>query len=335
MKEYSSRPHLETKEFDPKSVALVTATYYGDYKGYLDVDNPTSLTPEQIADTATIRGNLALKTFREAAKNGYNVFVSEGGSNELFLKNLRQIPGITVMKRPKEGRAVARRQGYEAAAQTPGVGVTVWLEPEKYTLLSFIPQIVQPILNNETDIVVIGREEKVFKDTWPPYMWESESRANRKFNSILQEFDLLPQDVFMDMWAGPRAFRNRPDIVKLWTEVYEYQESESPTGPSIIRKHINPEQYSNGQFFPVIEALNLYRLNPKTGPRVTGVKIAFPYPEIQLLSEMAPSNLQKMMSKRKGQRVGFLAEEIQYIRYLSNPTGPKTKLHLVNSESGE
>lgn len=67
-------------EFDPKSVALVTATFYPNYKGFIDTNDISSLAPEQIADTDTIRGNLALQTCREATKRGYNMLVSEAGT---------------------------------------------------------------------------------------------------------------------------------------------------------------------------------------------------------------------------------------------------------------
>lgn len=323
-------------EFDPKSIAVVTATRYPEYKGFIDTNAISSLTPAQIADTDTIRGNLALQTVREASKRGYNMLVSEGGSNQAFLDDLHNIAGVTVLKRPKPQRAVGKRQVYETAAGIPDIQATVWLEAEKTPLVPFVPNIVQPILQDEADIIIIGREEKIWKDTWPPYMYQMEKEANQKWNGILHTFSLLPQNENLHMFCGPRAFRNSPEMVDIWTEKYSFDpgpsESENPTGWKFVRRFVKPEEYSDGQFFPVVKALYQRLIDPTHGPRVINVDLPFEYPEIQRLNEMTPEKEAQFLEKRKDQFYGFMVETVHYIRYLMGPNAEKSKLHLMDHE---
>lgn len=317
-------------EFDHKSVAIVMNTYYPEYHGAIDIEHPT---PEQVGDTQTVRANLAFKTAQETLKAGYNLYISDGGSNDLFIRDLHNIAGATVLKRPSPERAVGRRQGFNAAEETPGVKATILMESEKFTIIPFIPQIVKPIVKDKADIVVIGREDETFKRTWPPYMYEIEKEANEKWNNILDTFGLLPEGLRLHMWAGPRATTTKPEIMSLWKEEYSFDRGNNtdyPTGWRSMRRFAKPEQYSDAQYFPVITALYQRLKDPTNGPRVINMDLPFEYPSIQRLNEMTPEKEAEFRDKRKDQFYGFMVETTQFIRYLLDPASGKSLLHKIN-----
>src|SRR5690554_6935489 len=94
----------ETK-FQPESLAIVTGTFYPDWKGPFT----GTLRPDNL------RGDLAITTLTVAVNKGYMPFVVDGGSSPEFVDEIKakQIP-ITPQKEGKT-QGAARRQALELA----------------------------------------------------------------------------------------------------------------------------------------------------------------------------------------------------------------------------
>lgn len=293
----------------PESIAVVELTLYPSwYPGVV----------ESIGDTDKVRGDLALQSIAAGLTNGYSMVVADGGSSAAFQEKLSGSPEITFVRRQEPGRGAGRRQGFLVASEIDGVKAILRVEPEKVSIVQeYAPQIVLPILKGEADIVVPKRNPTLHQSTYPAYQWESEVATNRKYNDLLHKTRLLPRDQSLDMFFGPFAFRNDPQILQLFLEKYEFTLISS-TG---IRKYAQPENWSAGYFFPVVKAL--YQ-----GLRVVSVEVDFQYPEIQRRNEetTAEGSLDRFIAHRASQKWGLLDELIHFIRYLRGD--PKSGLKI-------
>lgn len=277
--------------FDPKSVGIATITYYPKwYSGAL----------RSIKHTDKVRGDLALDYCRKAVKLGYQTVVANSGSPKTFVRELSRIKGILIVKRRSKKRSPGKRLSIKIVSKLPGVKVIVISESEKVSIVTdCIPQIVEPIINGQADIVVPKREQGLFKSTYPEYMFESETEGNKIYNEILTSNDLLKQrSEDFDMFFGPRAFHNDRKIVSIFMKKYHILSSE----------YFDSEEWSNTLFFPIVLAL-LKRL------RVKSVTVPFLYPKKQKDNEEAAAK-DVFIEKRRAQKMGLLIELLHFINYI-------------------
>lgn len=293
---------LETEfKLRPSAVAVVALTLYPLW--YPGVT-------KSIGDTDKVRGDLAIEAITSGVGHGYHMVVGDGGSSIAFEDELAKFSGITFFRRQEKGRGAGRRQGFEIASAISGVEAVLRVEPEKVSIVGeFIPQIMQPLLEGKADIVVPRRNPHLHQSTYPQYQWESEVAANKKYNDLLHKTGLLPQDQFLDMFFGPIAFRNNPEVRELFLERYNFT---LPTSTG-IRRFVEPENWSDGYFFSVVKALH-------QGFKVTTVEVDFKYPESQRQNEetTAEGSIDKFIEKRREQKYGLLDELIHFVRYLRN-----------------
>lgn len=286
------------------SIAITTITYYPNwYRGKL----------RSIKHTDKIRGDLALEFVRKAKEKGYQVVISDGKSARTFRKELRSVDGIHILRRLSAKRSVGRRIVLKKASKLEGVKIIIMSEPEKLSLLDSVEEIVEPLLGNTADIIIPKREEKLFAQTYPDYQYESEQEANDLYNEELRSHNLLGKDdENLDMFFGPRAFKNTSAILSLFMRKYHLQ-----IGKLSLHEFFDVEQYSNTLYFPIELAL-------KKGLRVKSVTVPFRYPELQKRNEIE-GTLELFMEKRKAQKVGILIDLIHFISYLDHNPGSRIK----------
>ena len=292
-------------DINPRSIAIALETLYPSwYKGSIN----------DMGDTDKVRGNLVLQSIDAALNRGYQVLVADGDSSLEFKKELAN-RGVVIINRTKKARSGARGQLLEASSVIPEVQVIVLTAPEKVSLVeSCIPLLAKPILAGEADIVVPARDEALFTASYPDYMHDSEVDANKKYNKILHEFEILPEEENLDFFFGPTVLRNDPDVISLFLGKIELERDRLSVG---IRKYVDPDDFSNSPIFAIVKAL-------QTGLKVRGVEVPFTYPETQRENEMIDRDV--FVEKRKKQKWGILDELVLYIRYLNNSNDPKNVL---------
>lgn len=293
--------------FRPEAVAVTMTTSYPNwYPGER----------KSIEDTDKVRGDMAIQTVTSGVNRGLVMVVSDFRSSPAFHDQLSGLQ-IKLVERTGIDRASGRRQVIAEGSSTPGVEVIVRTEPEKDSLLDHIEAIVLPILRDEADIVIPKRAQPDFARTYPDYMYRSETEANKKFNNMLRMFDLLvgADELDLDIFFGPTILANRPDVLELFDERFEVKDGRVFLAG--VRKYLAPDNFSNSQSFPVIEALSM-------GLRVASVEIPFEYPATQKENEVMKA--EEFAKKRKGQKWGILNESLLFIRYLRDLNDPKNVL---------
>lgn len=295
-------------EVEPRSIAIATTTFYK--KWY-----PGEVLEHDIVDK--VRGDLALQLIREAIENGYQMSVVDGGSSPAF-KSTAEAIGITVYPELERGMSASRRQAFAEASHLDGVKIICWTEPEKVSIIKdCMPVVVLPILRGETDIVIPSRDETAFK-TYPDYQVKEEQRANRQWNGILRARGFLPNDSpDLDVWFGPKFFRNDPEIIKLFSEKYDFRKRELK-----IDKIVDPELWPNATFLPIVAAL--YR-----GFRVKSVPVPYLHPKEQ--TEIEVDN-PIFVRKRGVQRKNIIVSTMHLIRMLESNAGKGSRLELAQSK---
>lgn len=102
-------------------------------------------------------------------------------------------------------------------------------------------------------MVVPKRREKEFRETYPDYQVDFEKQSNRLWNNMLRKFGILTEDAEdLDVYFGPKIFRNTPEVREIFLAEYVYQ---NPNRSPEFDKAYRPDRYSNATFFPVIAAL--------------------------------------------------------------------------------
>lgn len=254
-----------------------------------------------------IRGDLILYGLRFAASVGYKVSIVDGGSTKTFQKELKKMPGISVVFSKIHKRSPNRRRAVFEASEIPGVRAIVMTEIEKVSFITdCIEKSVAPIILNEADIVVPRREDKLFKKSYPSYMYESESEGNLLYNEGLRSVGLLSthQDD-LDVFFGTRVFRNDKKMLKQIFSHYEANMFDS----LIAHNLFDLEEYSNGQFFPVVKAL-------EKGYRVISVTVPFYYPEKQKENE-DKGEREKFIEKRRFQKLTIIIELMHFLGHIN------------------
>lgn len=279
---------------DPKNIAFALITFYPKWhKGGL----------RSIADTDKIRGDLALEFIHKATEKKFQVVVVDGKSSRGFKNELRKFPNIRFTGRNGFKRSPAKRKAFKIASGLPDVKVIIATEAEKVSLIDSAQTIAKPILDGKADIVIPRRNEKLFKETFPDYMFESETEGNKLYISELKSRG-ISVDENLDLFFGPRAFSNNPKVLNLF-----FKKSFSEfTDEKKSKQYFDPEEYANAQFFPVVYAL-------KKNLKVLDIEIPFKYPEIQKKNETQGARV-FFEEKRKSQKMGILLELMHLLNFL-------------------
>jgi hypothetical protein len=283
-------------EIDPHSIAVVTGTYY-----------PTWGT-EKLSDTDKIRGGLSLEMIDHAQEKGFQIVVGDVGSSPEYMERLRE-KGIISNTKKSQGMSQARQQTFGEASKLEGAEVITWTEAEKISLIEdCLPEAIRPILDGRTDIVIPKRGEDAWA-TYPKFQREIEQRSNKQWNEILKANGVLPEDAEdLDIWFGPKFFKNDPELLKIFMEQYSFEKR----GDLDLDKLVKPEMYTNALFFPVIQALS-------KGYRVTSVEVPYRNPAIQTNFEQDSPEFRR---KRDMQRKDIMTNTLHFIRMLKgNPKG--------------
>ena len=284
---------------DYSSCAVVCITSYPRwYRGKL----------RSIKHTDKIRGDIALEFFCESLTRGCNMIVSDEGSSKTFRKAVKNLPEIIFINRRVKKRSPAKRHAIERAIAISGIRAIVLTEPEKLSLITdCLPQILEPVLSGQADIVVPNRKEALFKSTYPYYQYESESEGNRMYNEELRSHALIPVvQSDLDMFFGPRVFSTKKSVISLFMKSYHFTIAHM----TFPHWYFDVESFSNTLYFPVIMAL-------KKKMRITGVEVPFRYPELQKHNEERGER-ELFLEKRKAQRISIIVELLHFIAFLEN-----------------
>lgn len=283
--------------FQPNSIAFALITFYPKwYDGKL----------KDISNTDKIRGDLALEFINKALSKNYQVVVVDGKSSKDYQKHLSKIDGkLKIIKRKSVKSSPAKRQAFISSSALSNIKVIVACEPEKTSIIDSIPDLAIPILENRADIVVAKRNDKLFKQSFPDYMYYSEVEGNRLYNKQLKLHHLLSsQDEELDMFFGPRIFSNTKKVLGLFTKNYLKYFKNIPKN-----QYFDPEIYSNTLYFPIVAAL-------KEKLRVVSKEIPFIYPKLQKINEDTGAR-KFFFKKRKNQKLSMLLELQYLLNYLS------------------
>ncbi len=281
---------------DPKTIAFAVITHYPKwYKGAL----------RSIKHTEKIRGDLAIEFAQKATKGGYQIIVVDGDSTKTFRGEIGHYLPIKLVKRRAKKRAPSKRQAIKLCSKVPGVKVIIMTEPEKISIITdCLPEIVQPILEGKAELVIPKREDRLFKSSYPSYMYDSEVEGNNLYNEHLKLHGLLPKHLeSMDSFFGPRVIKNDPKILRLFMLQYKLH-----IGNHEISEHLfSPEEYSNVQFFPIVQAL-------RRKMHVMSVEVPFIYPALQKENENIGER-EVFIQKRKNQRLSVLLDLMHFLTY--------------------
>lgn len=292
--------------YTPGEVAIAGITFEKKwYKGPL----------KSIKHTDKVRGDLILYTLRFASGIGYKVVVVDGGSAKTFVQTAKRIAGVKVLQAKIPKRSPNRRRAIFEASKIEGVKAIVMTELEKVSVVTdCIEMIVNPILKSDADLVVPKRELSLFKKSVPDYMFESEVEGNLLYCEALRANGLLKVDEEdLDVFFGVRVFRNDKKLLKSLLSHYESH----PFDSILQSKLFDVEEYSNGQFFPVVKALQKRK-------KVISVTIPFVYPVTQMENELKGQREQFVL-KRNYQRLTILVELLHFLGYIKHDSARKIK----------
>lgn len=283
-------------KFNPQTIAITLITHYPKwYAGKV----------RSIKHSDKIRGDLALQTIRKALKDGYQMVVIDGSSSRSFRKQLTQTSNLYLKKRRSDKRSPNKRLGFKFASKLPDVKIIVATEPEKVSLIDYLPKIVEPILRNEAAIVVPRRKPKLFKATYPMFQYESEIEGNQFYNELLRQYRLLSSESpDLDLFFGPRAFANEPSVLALFMHKFRLV----PKTSTFKQQYFDPEEYSNTLYFPIVLAL-------KKGLRVAQIEIPFHYPKLQKENEGRQAS-ELFLEKRRAQKLSLLLDLVLFLNFL-------------------
>lgn len=187
--------------------AIVVTTYYPTwYKGKI----------KSIAEIDKVRGDIALQFIDSVGREGYHLVLVDGKSSESFLSEISRVGKVHIVeqKMKRSQRSPRKRLALCIASAIPSVKAIVLTEPEKLSLIPSIPLITKPIQEGNADIVIPKRNDALFRLTYPPFQYDSETKANKRFNEMLRSYPLLSrQSDDFDAFFGPRVMKNEKDVV--------------------------------------------------------------------------------------------------------------------------
>ncbi len=296
---------MTDRQIDSRKIAFAVVTSYPKwYKGKL----------RSINHTEKVRGDLALEFAQKVTQSGYHLVVADKKSAKTFLKELMVTSSVILIRRKADGSGRGKRLAIDKAIKIPGVEVIILCEPEKVSIVTAcMEQFVSPILEGKADIVVPRRDESLFKESYPRYMYDSETEANTIYNETLRSQSILKRSLpDLDFFFGPRAFRNDKKIIALFKKKYTF------SGMSILEKLYSADQYSNVLYFPIVSAL-------KRKFRVIDVIVPFRYPQIQKENEDVGARA-VFIQKRSMQRASILVDLMHFLSYLEKRKSSRLKI---------
>lgn len=143
------------------------------------------------------RFGLAMKTVCEAQRHEYPMVIVDGGSPDEVCRQFQK-KGAHLFHQEKSSMGAGRRQAIAEAFKLAQTEVVVWLEPEKFNLISYLNDIVRPIAQNRADLVVPGRKDM---SSYPREQEHAERLGNLIFYYLTRRK--------LDVWFGPRAMNRR------------------------------------------------------------------------------------------------------------------------------
>lgn len=302
------------KEHVLRASDLIIATNFL-YKDYQPLAKGQQRHP---ADTDGIRGDLAIALLHNAAPQGVRVVAADGGSSPAFLSTIEHLQeqGLTLVRSEVAGRAPQRRSAFAAAIELADGKAIVYTQPEKLSLLDHLYEVSKPILDGTADIVIPTRNPKLFEETYPDYMRESEIRVNATYNRFLHRENLMPEDENFDWFFGPVVFKSDPEINELF--LARYRVKDAPANEKAIKSRnphatADPEKNSGSHYFPVIHALFL-------GKPVVSVEIPFVYPQTQRENELSSDMRGAFYMRRLADADAYRLEMLHFLAFLrGNP----------------
>ncbi len=253
-------------KFIPQELAISTTVHYpGWYAGEVDWTDKKRLSDK-------VRGDIALETIQKAKDKGYQIIVVDSEASLIFTQKLNELE-IRRLSEEKRGMSAGRQLGFKEASAIKNVKYLCWTEPEKISLIDYLPDLVRPIIDGTADVVIPKRREKEFQETYPDYQIYFEKQSYHLWSNMLRKFGILPENTEdLDTFFGPKIWRNMPEVSEIFLTEYVYIKNHERS--SIFNKSYRPDQYSNSTQFPIIMAL-FKKL------RVINVEIPYKHPERQ------------------------------------------------------
>jgi len=294
--------NMSSKEIlDPKTVTIATSTYYRDWSE----NSNNKLDPSTL-----LRGKLALEMINTSTKKGYQIVVVDGGSGSEFTRKANE-NGAKVVSQNETGMSPGRRQAFREASALENCEIICWIEPEKISIVSeCLPLTLRPLALGVADIVIPKRDDESFS-TYPDYQVSYEKKANEMWNNLLRKYNLLPtKSEDLDVWFGPKFFKNDPKILSLFLARYEF-------GIQTFQflKDVNPEDWANSTFLAIPAALH-------EGYRVKSVRVTYHHPKEQTEFE---KNNDIFKKKRMHQLKSIISVTSEYIKLIK---GQSSLIHL-------
>ncbi|MDQ3277904.1 MAG: hypothetical protein M3Q06_06240 [Bacteroidota bacterium] len=120
---------------------------------------------------------LLLESLATLSRIGIPIFITDGGSSELFVEKLRQLPNIALFT--ARGLWTQARQSISEACQS-GAKTIFYTEPDK---LQFFQRHLESFITNgqwdeKTGVLMASRSAKAFA-TFPPFQQLTESTINQ------------------------------------------------------------------------------------------------------------------------------------------------------------
>lgn len=141
--------------------------------------NPPVIITSTFYRKMDLRFQLACQTVEKATAAGHTVVIVDGSPTEIIREELRK-RGAHVFLQRHEGMGASRREAFFHAGEVAGnlgIKTFLWTEPEKHSIVPFIPEIVEP-LECRNPRIVIPKRSKNGMETWPTFQQESEREAN-------------------------------------------------------------------------------------------------------------------------------------------------------------
>lgn len=219
------------------------------------------------------RFQLAKKMVENAVEAGYHVVLIDDSANGVW--DILKEAGAVVYAAPEKGMGNAKRESVQKAESYvrrnfPDLeSIILLIEPEKESIVKWIPNIIAPITKGQADLVILRRNEESWK-SFPWFQMESEKVCNLVYREVT--------GIDADPMLGPVAFRS--DLSKYFTSCQPLTHYGMPDN---YIQHVAP-----------MEALH-------DGYRIEAVEIGFIYPLEQKTEEEGPK-FAEMVKKRLWQQ---------------------------------
>lgn len=201
-----------------------------------------------------IRGNLTLESIKQATSLGINVYITDGGSSDEFLKELKDSSKgnygkLKVFSQVNRGYGASRREAFQNAIQRENRNIGLMMEIEKTHLLTpeVLSALIDPISKDKADLVVVDRglilspkvlesDPKEWDKTYdnefyagvPPYQAHSEGSLNLYLHKTMVECGFIDKTTpVFDVLNGTRIFKNNETMSAVINNVFKSSEPET------------------------------------------------------------------------------------------------------------